>query len=33
MIPEKLDELADMIRMGKAQTISEAKEIYNSIKD
>ncbi|NKO01085.1 hypothetical protein, partial [Weissella cibaria] len=33
MIPEKLDELADIIRMEKASTISEAKDIYNSMKD
>lgn len=33
MIPEKLDELADIIRMGKASTISEAKEVYKTIKD
>lgn len=33
MIPEKLDELADIIRMGKALTISGAKEVYNSMKD
>lgn len=33
MIPEKLDELADIIRMGKASTISEAKDVYNSMKD
>lgn len=33
MIPEKLDELADMIRMGKASTISEAEALYKSLKE
>ena len=33
MAPERLDELADMIRMGKASTISEAKAIYKSLKE
>lgn len=33
MIPERLDELADMIRMGKAATISEAKALYKSLKE
>lgn len=33
MIPEILDELADIIRMGKASTISEAKDIYNRAKE
>lgn len=33
MVPERLDELADMIRMGKAATISEAKAIYKSLKE
>lgn len=30
MAPEKLDELADMIRLGKASTISEAENLYLS---
>lgn len=29
MVPEKLDQLADLIRMGKAASISEAEAIYN----
>lgn len=33
MIPEKLDELADMIRMGRASTISEAEILYKSLKE
>ncbi|WP_367568756.1 hypothetical protein [Lacrimispora sp.] len=33
MVPEKLDELADMIRLGKASTISEAELLYNSPKE
>ncbi|WP_394524169.1 hypothetical protein [Lacrimispora sp. JR3] len=33
MVPERLDELADMIRMGKASSISEAKAIYKSLKE
>ena len=33
MVPERLDELADMIRMGKASTISEAKTLYKSLKE
>lgn len=33
MVPEKLDELADMIRMGKASSISEAKSLYKSKKE
>lgn len=33
MIPELLDELADMIRMGKATTIGEAKTLYSSLKE
>ncbi len=33
MVPEKLDELADMIRMGKASTISEAITLNNSLKE
>ena len=33
MIPERLDELADMIRMGKATTIGEAKALYSSLKE
>lgn len=32
MVPEKLDELADFIRMGKASTISEAEALYKSVK-
>ena len=32
MVPEKLDELADFIRMGKATTISEAEALYRSMK-
>lgn len=32
MVPEKLDELADYIRMGKAATIAEAETLYKSIK-
>ena len=32
MIPEKLDELADMIRMGKASTINEARNLYREMK-
>lgn len=32
MVPEKLDELADFIRMGKAATISEAEAVYKSVK-
>lgn len=32
MTPEKLDELADYIRMGKAATISEAENVYRSLK-
>lgn len=30
MIPEKLDQLADLIRMGKAKSISEAETIYSN---
>ncbi|MBE7718376.1 MAG: hypothetical protein E7243_02485 [Lacrimispora celerecrescens] len=33
MVPERLDELADMIRMGKASTISEAITLYKSLKE
>lgn len=33
MIPEKLDALADLIRLGKASTISEAKELYKSLNE
>jgi hypothetical protein len=33
MVPERLDELADMIRMGKASSISEAKNLYKSLKE
>lgn len=33
MVPEKLDELADLIRLGKAATISEAEAVYKSLKD
>ena len=32
MVPEKLDELADFIRLGKAATISEAEALYKSVK-
>ena len=32
MVPEKLDELADFIRLGKATTISEAEALYKSVK-
>lgn len=32
MVPEKLDELADFIRMGKVTTISEAEALYKSTK-
>ena len=33
MVAERLDELADMIRMGKASTISEAITLYKSLKE
>ena len=33
MVPDRLDELADIIRMGKASSISEAKNLYKSLKD
>ena len=33
MTPEKLDELADLIRLGKASTVSEAKEVYKNNKE
>ncbi len=33
MVPERLDELADMIRMGKASTISESITLYKSLKE
>jgi len=33
MVPDRLDELADIIRMGKASSISEAKTLYKSLKE
>ncbi len=33
MIPEKLDELADMIRLGRASSISEAEALYKNLKE
>lgn len=33
MIPETLDELADLIRLGRASTISEAEVIFKSLKE
>ncbi|KEZ89532.1 hypothetical protein [Lacrimispora celerecrescens] len=33
MVPDRLDELADMIRMGKASSISEAKALYKNLKE
>ncbi len=33
MVPDRLDELADMIRMGKASSIREAKALYKNLKE